>query len=470
MRHQPARYLAVLAVALSVLPGCKRSPAPPGAIALAAPTTMPAAPPPPPPPMVPTTARAAALPAPAPIDPDTDRRRRQLLALWDHAPQFQQSPWLYAGRPLYRAAAGSAFSDPSVSNTCPVAATLVSITNASTARQALIQIARQANVRITSSAPGLFQVDPPGGFSLQLDNKPLLEALHEICSRAGWKIEQIEPAAASATTQPNAAGPLGTIVLGPQLPNHGLGVWATSGPFLFEVTSLRHVADPAAPNGTHQMQIALRTWAEPKLCAFYTGNGISVRKAIDDRGGLLAPESTEAIPQMEPLATLYFNGARAFGRRLATLSLVDHCLIRRSSHRIELPLAKDSPGQTVEGITISAALDDPSGAADRIVVTAALGPDSRLDQGDLRTALLESRPRLFDDAGARMRFIITADATSSGPRGGVPGGGVPVGVEYSWWNMDEHGRPQHPGTLELDLPTDLQWVDVPVEFHDLPLP
>ena len=49
-------------------------------------------------------------------------------------------------------------------------------------------------------------------------------------------------------------------------------------------------------------------------------------------------------------------------------------------------------------------------------------------------------------------------------------GDDPLTIKYSWSNSDIHGRVRPAGKVVLDLPTDVKWVDVPVELRDLPLP
>ena len=179
MRSRGISIFVTLALATGIIAGCKRSSSPP---VISPPTA--ATPTAPPPATTQSTTRAtfsAAVPTTAPVVVDTalDRRRRKLLALWDAAPTGAKPT---EDLPLRRDRAGSATAYHSLPDGSPTGATLVSVTRSVTGRDALIQIARAANVKIGAESPGMFHANPPPAFSLAIDRKPLLEAIYETCS------------------------------------------------------------------------------------------------------------------------------------------------------------------------------------------------------------------------------------------------------------------------------------------------
>ena len=388
------------------------------------------------------------------------QRRRKLLELWES----RTSESLASEEPpLYRARTGSVTAYRSLPDGSPLGATLVSVTHAASGREALTQIAQAANLRIGAAAPGMFHSNRPPSFSLDLDHKPLLEAMYETCSRAGWTIRSIEPAVGIVTTQPASNVPLGKIVLEPGHAGHGLGVWTTTGPFLFEVVAVEHSIQIPAGSDGDEATVELRMWTEPKLRAFNVGGGLTVRTALDEREHSLQPRQTRvdgAGQASGSSATLRLGLPANCGRRIARLSMVDHCFIQRTSSVIELKWGDAINSRVVEGMNVSMTtkLEQPSVC--EVTLTVSRGERSDLDWGDLRLAIADLYPQLLDTAGAPMQPFNLHNQS----------GDEPLTIKYSWNNNDSRGRPRAAGKVVLDLPTDVKWVDVPVELRDLPLP
>ena len=138
--------------------------------------------------------------------------------------------------------------------------------------------------------------------------------------------------------------------------NHGLGVWSTTGPFLFEVVSLDHSVQIPAGGSGEEVQIAFRTWTEPKLRAFNVPGGLSVRTAADELGHALAARQTQnrGFSHSRGGETTVALGLPAdCGRRIARLSMVDHCFIQRTSSVIQLQWGDNITNRVIEGMNVS---------------------------------------------------------------------------------------------------------------------
>lgn len=451
MRKRWLPFFALFAWAPAINPGFSRAPAQPAPAA--APTI--ASPLPTDPTTQATPSTTSQAPAPAAGGGEQAGKRAKLLALWDNQRSEEQPG---ADPPLHRIEAGSPFPYRSLPDSSPAGATLVTVTHAATQRDALIQIARAANVRIGSTRPGLFHTKSLDGFSIDLEQKPLLEAIYETCSRAGWMIESIEPAIGAATTQPASNKPPGKIVLQPAPAKHGVGIWSTTGPFLFEVVSVDHAVDLPVGASGDEVSVEIRTWTEPKLRAFNVARGLSIRAAEDELGHALPARGIDANAT-DGETKLRLGVPPDCGRRIARLSMVDRCFIQRTSSVIEMKWGDSITAQVIEGMKVSMTTKLDPGTC-HVTLTVGRGERSRLDWGDLRLAMSDLFPLLLDTAGAPMQSFHLHEQS----------GNDPLTIKYSWSNSDTRGRPQPAGKVVLDFPTDVKWVDVPVELRDLPLP
>jgi len=240
-----------------------------------------------------------------------------------------------------------------------------------------------------------------------------------------------------------------------------MGTWCTTGLFLYEVRTLRHVANSGVREGRRDICITLRSWAEPKTCVFAMSRPMTVIEAIDDRGHSLTPEAVEANATPQGTGTfLYFNGSLSLGRRLARLSLIDHCLIQRASVPIRVSLAPTAAERAVGGIKLSVTTSNSDSNTCCVTLSVRRTPDSPLKLDDLQTAMWALRPRLLDGAGTQLQFRSESGVDHQDP----------VTVRYFWSSLGHGNSTIHPSTLIFDLPTDIKVIDIPVQFHDLPLP
>lgn len=437
MGLNPRLRTALLAVVLSI-----------AAANAAAPTTDPTT--------APHAGSPPAPPAATTRDVSNTDRRAYLSALWAQHPDYR----LAGIDPLYRSRSGTIVPFPALPDRTPRGATLLSIHCAGSAREALIEVARAGDLRFIASRAGLFHRAGIPDASLDLVDRPLLEAVYEICSQSGLQIVKIESPPVAGATRPSSPREPGRMVLGPQPGGHAPGVWCTSGPFLYEVRRIEHSVFLAGiPDD--RVHMVFSAWAEPKIRVLAGPGRLVLDEVIDENGNSLIPpgdRNSNPKPGAEFQVDLAYP--KTAGRKIARFRATDHCITQRASINLQLPVPQTSTQLNVEGMTLAVEVRPSQGSGYKLALIVGRGERSEFDWNRLRKAMGNLQPQLLNAAGAPLHLLSDNDAS----------GANDATTEYLWETGSRQGIAGKPARLLIEFPTDTWEVEVPIAFDNLPLP
>lgn len=356
-----------------------------------------------------------------------------------------------------------------------LAPTLLSLQVKSAApEQVLEQITRQTGLE--------FQVETQYGtpnwqpVTLDLENRPLLEALMQFCSQAGVQMSS-NPGYVSAISFSTR----GKLRIRPNSPTSTLGVWSITGPFVFLITRINHSQSlsPAGMGQSGYVNLSMLASAEPKAKMFGAAR-LALDQVQDEKGNsLLVPNPNrggiyESYAPQYGLQHLQLHYPPEAGEKIAMLRGTARCLIEKKSERIEVdnPFQAGPIEKTIAGMKLTISPHGERGSS--------FGLKLRVEQAQadaafwalISRALYDLRPTVVGSDGAPMRengWGIGSFAYAS-----TPGQRTLTAGEYNYsYSRSSGGRGGNavlPAKLVLEVPTEVVEVAVPFEFKDLPLP
>jgi hypothetical protein len=415
---------------------------------------------------------AVSRPPSAPPDPATDDKRKYLTQFWNE--NLRAAGSQPHGRMEDRTGAlldSPKYIDPPTTqpdtrpSLDPMPITL-HLAN-QPARAALAAFGRAANAKIALLPRGAWNRADFQPVSFDTDNKPLLEVLNQLCCKLGiasgvstrfnWNI----PALADPAT------PLMTLQL--QGADEGMGPWAISGPFGFEVTQINHSApinSGPTPSGT--LNLSISVIHEPRIIVLGE-TAITVKEAVDDRGNNLVSQfipAFDAIGDADGQIMAGLSCPPNYGHTITRFTGFADFLIRTSAKRIEVPVSTNGAvyKTTINGaeITISGWQRNGSQQTQCMITLSHPGVNATRWARASR-ALANLHPVLLDASG---------NAFPAGQGMNMNSSLGTASCTYLWIQQYFGGDQNFltPAKLVVDIPTGFAMVQVPIHFENLPLP
>jgi len=325
-----------------------------------------------------------------------------------------------------------------------------------TARQAFMEIAKQAGVRIDVS--DLERQDEPR-FSMDITPRPFWQAMRDLCLKT--------------SLQPDIRGEPAQIVID-SLPTRWCNrPMSTHGPFLIIADRIErdYKVDLSRPDELqHRFTLQLTAYSDPKLLVLKNARDTRLEEALDEHGNsLLPPAQQEYIPESSDYrgpwewklnAKLHHpDGA---GQRIALLRGAAQFLVRTQYETWELSqvMSVQNATRVIAGtrITIEGLSRTDEGYTLRIrgqgalcgLVSPGLADQFEAIRRSIRLLDQNGRPFAVDFAGGSGRedwsYLFTFKPTPA------------------------QDATAEPGKLIWDVPTEAKFLVVPFEFKNLPLP
>ncbi len=338
-----------------------------------------------------------------------------------------------------------------------VSATLVSASFKNvTPRQAFLEIAKQANVRIDVS--DLEREDEPR-ISMELTPRPFWQALRDLCIKT--------------SLQPDIRGEPPQIVVD-SLPTR----WShrpASGHGAFLVIADRierdYKVDLAKPDELHhRFTLQLTAYSDPRLLVLKNARDAKLQEAVDEHGHSLLPaQEEEYVPESSDYRSPWewrlnakLHHPDGAGHRIAKLRGVAQFLVRTQYETWELSqiLTVQNATRIIAGarITVEGLSKSDEGYTLRI-----------RGQGPLCGVM---SPGLIDQFESIRRSIRLLDQSGRAYSVDFAGGSGREDWSYlfTFKTTPAQDPTAEPAKLIWDVPTEARFLVVPFEFKDLPLP
>ena len=325
-----------------------------------------------------------------------------------------------------------------------------------TAREAFVELAKQANIRIDVSD---LEREGEPRFSMEINSRPFWQAVRDLCIRTGY--------------QPEIRGEPPQIVVDSLATRWSRRPASVHGAFLVVADRIErdYKVDLAKPDELHhRFTLGLTAYSDPKLLVLKNAREAKLEEAIDEHGNsLLPPEEAEYIPESsdyhgpwEWKLSAKLHHPDGAGHRIAKLRGAAQFLVRTASETWEL-----SQIMTVQNATRMI------GGA-RITIEGL----SRSDEGyTLRIrgqgALCGlASPALADQFEAIRRSIKLLDQNGRAFSVDFAGGSGRDDWSYlfTFKPTPSQDATAEPAKLIWEVPTEAKFLVVPFEFKDLPLP
>ena len=338
-----------------------------------------------------------------------------------------------------------------------ISATLVSASLKNvTAREAFVELAKQANIRIDVSD---LEREGEPRFSMEISPRPFWQAVRDLCIKTGY--------------QPEIRGEPPQIVVDSLATRWCKRPASAHGAFLVVADRIErdYKVDLARPDELqHRFTLQLTAYSDPKLLVLKNARDAKLEEAVDENGlSLLPPQEPEYIPESsdyrgpwEWKLSAKLHHPQGAGHRIAKLRGAAQFLVRTASETWEL-----SQIMTVQNATRMI------GGA-RITIEGL----SRSDEGyTLRIrgqgALCGlASPGLADQFESIRRSIKLLDQNGRAFSVDFAGGSGREDWSYlfTFKPTPTQDATAEPAKLIWDVPTEAKFLVVPFEFKDLPLP
>ncbi len=248
-----------------------------------------------------------------------------------------------------------------------------------------------------------------------------------------------------------------------------------SGPFVAEVHSLSwddnrsidlNHFDPKQPDraehaANRSLSVQFVFGAEPKLKVLRVLQVATLTEATDDRGKSLLPEKPADQPYMQQEAGYVWQSAASLdpdaaagAKRLKTLRGTTRVEVASSMASIVLDPIAVGKSASAGGVRVTVTSFDPTGPQPKLglkIVRPRTGDANDLPTGSIR--LLDAKARPLSQSG-----------------GSTSDDGQTLTLEYLYNRPDGNPDGGDPAKLTWDVPVGRETLDLPFEFHDLPLP
>jgi hypothetical protein len=345
----------------------------------------------------------------------------------------------------------------SIDDNSKIAATLVSASFKNvTAREAFLELAKQANVRIDVSD---LQRDDEPRFSMELTPRPFWQAMRELCMKTRY--------------QPEIRGEPPQIVVDSLATRWSNRPASVHGPFLVVADRIErdYKVDLAKPDELHhRFTIQLTAFSDPKLLVLKNARDAKLEEAVDEHGhSLLPPLEQEYIPESsdyrgpwEWKLSAKLHHPQGAGNRIAKLRGAAQFLVRTGFETWELSqvMTVQNATRVIGGvrITIEGLSKSDEGYTLRI-------------RGQGALCGLAS-PGLLDQFESIRRSIRLLDQNGRAFSVDFAGGSGREDWSYlfTFKPTPAQDATAEPAKLIWDVPTEAKFMVVPFEFKDLPLP
>jgi hypothetical protein len=418
---------------------------------------------------------AVARPQSVPPEPTAEEKRKYIAGFWKQS----QNSYSQESRARLEARTGSLLSDPhyqTEATTKPdtrpsLDPTLITLhIDKLPARAAFAAFGRTAKTKIALLPRGAWNRVTSNPISFDADNKPLLEVLNQLCCAGGITSGLAEQFNWDMPAPADPGSPLMTLQL--QNDNEGMGPWAISGPFGFEVTQIDHSAPiNAGPTPGGNLAVLFSVIHEPRIVLLGQSPQVKVTEAVDDRGNNLTPTITyPAGPPPLVQSTGQINAGLPcpanYGRTITRLTGSVTFLIQTSAERIEIPITGNMQPfiRNIDGVALT--IDQwQTDSPQQIRCAMHLRYDGADDAHwlQLAQALGNLHPVYLDASGTPLP---AAHPMSLNTYQGQANADY-LCIQQFYGGSDDM---LHPAKLILDFPTGFELVEVPVHFENLPLP
>jgi hypothetical protein len=270
-----------------------------------------------------------------------------------------------------------------------------------------------------------------------------------------------------------------------QTPSRNRAPISLSGPFRFKIDSIHHQRDrhfdqDVDDASDEQLYLAVQIMSEPRLSIRQRGT-IRIREAIDELGqslsppaiadeddvALFAPFEVDATPRID--LQVFLKRPERSGATIKTLrGTVPLNVVSRKQDPLEIPL-EGAEGKTFAGdairVTVRSISRDPIEPQTTILlgIRRRLAEGGELAEGDDEAGASSALTSQFDARDSKGRRLLTfaGDLVPDGA-GGVDDETISLSIA----SPDDTGVPTHLQVYGLNHAN----VDVPFEFHDVPMP
>jgi RNA polymerase sigma factor (sigma-70 family) len=315
----------------------------------------------------------------------------------------------------------------------------------------------------------------PSDVTMHLKQVPLMEALLELRSLTGYAYAEF--------------GDRWVIIDAPResLPP---GMWCTAGPFAVELARVQAAVDLA--NGARerepQMSLIFQVLAEPRVNVWTRAETLVLDGCVDDRG-----RAVKTVGRNPLLVRGAPYNARNFyqeveigislprGERIPVLRGTAPLVLVSKQERVEGEIPAQPMVKHVGKMVVELSVPKPWGGAKPTADGMARNFEWPIvfRQGDmpaedwevLKKGVAKLRPKVFDEEDRRLGVMGYQDekyASSAPILVTQEDGSIRLQYMYSLWPAQGGTKPVKRYVLEL--PTELRIVDVPFEFHDVPIP
>jgi hypothetical protein len=332
-----------------------------------------------------------------------------------------------------------------------VEATLVSLDlKDASAEEALAALNKAAGTSLT------FKTVPKERVTLKAEKRPLVEVLLQL--RQQMKLGTPSNQTADA------------MVLGGSAVAEEVGMWCVSGPFGFIVNSVGHKVAllPGGTPGEETFGIGVQIMAEPDVQILGMPQGFAISEAADEKGhSLIDPKAVVKegfSTSPNPVVYMQLKYPQDAGRKIAVVKAKARVLAMLKAERVTVkdPLKAAAMTKTVGGAKFALGPLTTGSRGHELSVT--------MEKGSLTDEQFQS----LQTAMRRVAASVTVGGTQRQVRGNagqVNGVGAQATLAYTFATTSPRGGSAVEITeMSIELPADVRAVDVPVEFHDLPLP
>ncbi len=325
-------------------------------------------------------------------------------------------------------------------------------------RVAFDALAAAGHAKLEYDSPGRFIGPAVPDVSVDADGEPFLAVFLRLCTDAGGELRDADG---------------DRFVLHPDEPGHAFPT-SFSGPFAVQaqrfigVDERRSELDAArvGRTGTRSLALHLGFLIEPKLTLTAVADRPTVAEATDDRGQSLLPVGQPTGGTMTPRVGMFWGAdlpldpvAAEGAASLKTLRGSFAVEVSAETHRLSIDDPAAGKSAEVDGVrlTIASMRTEPPGDGNAAARRTTLALEVAHPPGDPMAASRIGTVALFDAAGHRFTTAATA------PRDD----GTLAHADLECHGPADAGPPTK---LVWTLPGRREIIQLPFEFHDLPLP
>jgi hypothetical protein len=331
-----------------------------------------------------------------------------------------------------------------------------------TATAAAAAIGKAAQVAIKGEQSTTFEQADIPEVTLHLKDAPLVEAVLQLCSQAGLRVRTI-----------NAA----QVTLGRNEKGLGVGVWCTAGPAAVVLESIVHEVDLRANPQPERFDLGLAVFVEPGVTVLAYPRGITFGTMADETELSLVPAKEEgreeeqrrqrsravAAPSMGVgRITLPLAPPAGAGQKIAILRGTVDVVVGLKNEKVTLTREEADVGaeREIAGMKVTIA---PLKQQNSYYVSSVSYEKGSMDDGawaKIKKGLVGVPAVVLDQGGVALQVFNAPNASDNE-------NSVTVAQQYYAGGGSQTRVPRR---VELEVPTEVQVLPLPVEFKDLVLP